>query len=142
MTRALKQEPAARTGSFHRLFEILTNLADYQCSGLTIDYDDRQPVESLVNMTELAAALGMEEVETFLKRLPALLTSRNRNAYENEELLRQRRLRDDDKVDDDRADDDGVVCDEKKRSRSRARSLGKAISRSLSRGRSLIWSGR
>lgn len=137
MTRALKQEPAARTGSFHRLFEILTNLADYQCSGLTTDYDDRQPVESLVNMTELAAALGMEEVETFLKRLPALLTSRNRNAYENEELLRQRRLRDDDKV-----DDDGVVCDEKKRSRSRARSLGKAISRSLSRGRSLIGSGR
>lgn len=106
------------------LFEILTNLSDYQCSGLTKDYSDWQPVSSLVNMTELAKALGMVEVETFLQRLPALLTFQNKNAYENEVQRREKNIT-----------PTVTFGGEEKRSRSRTRSLGKAISRSLSRGR-------
>ncbi len=66
------------------VFEILMNLSGYKCSGLTQDYDDWKSISSLVNMTELASKFGMEEVETFLKRVPELLTEHNKNTYRME----------------------------------------------------------
>ncbi len=55
------------------IFEILMNLSGFKYSGLTQDFDDWKSITSLVNMTELAGKFGMEEVETFLKRVPELL---------------------------------------------------------------------
>ncbi|KAH3735900.1 hypothetical protein DPMN_042461 [Dreissena polymorpha] len=52
------------------VFEILMNLSDYQCNGLTQDHSDWQSISSLVNMMELGEFLGMTEVLMFLKRIP------------------------------------------------------------------------
>ncbi len=71
------------------VFEILMNLSGYKCSGLTQDYDDWKSISSLVNMTELASKFGMEEVETFLKRVPELLTEHNKNTYRMEMKRRE-----------------------------------------------------
>lgn len=127
------------------LFEILLNLSDYKCNGLTKDYADWKPIASLVNMTELAKRFNMEEVELFLKRLPDLFTFQNKNAYENEV---QRRLNESKKTEKDYqsvpSTDERIPKDTQydkenvqkhKRSRSRAKSITKSISRSLSRGR-------
>jgi hypothetical protein len=130
------------------LFDILLNLSDYKCNGLTQDYADWKPIASLVNMTELAKGFGMEEVESFLKRLPEFFTFQNKNAYENEV---QRRLNESKKIEkesqslpssvDRRPNDKNSIQFDKendkkhRRSRSRAKSFTKTISRSLSRGR-------
>jgi hypothetical protein len=71
------------------IFEILMHLPGYKCSGVTHDYADWKPISSLVNMTELASKFGMEEVETFLKRIPDLLTEHNKNAYRIETWRRE-----------------------------------------------------
>jgi hypothetical protein len=99
-------------------------------------------------MTELAKGFGMEEVESFLKRLPEFFTFQNKNAYENEV---QRRLNESKKIEkesqslpssvDRRPNDKNSIQFDKendkkrRRSRSRAKSFTKTISRSLSRGR-------
>lgn len=107
------------------LFEILMNLNDYGCAGLTRDYEDGgRAISSLINMTELSENLGMVEVTAFLKRIPALFTNQNRNAYVNELQRRNERVAKDDDDDDER----------RHRSKSRT-SLSKVIRRSLSRGR-------
>lgn len=132
------------------LFEILLNLSEYKCNGLTQDYSDWKPIASLVNMTELAKVFGMEEVESFLKHVPELFTFQNKNAYENEvkrrkdeeqkmkresqslppSLERQRKEKNSMQY-----EQENVQKHARSRSRSRAKSITKTISRSLSRGR-------
>jgi hypothetical protein len=114
------------------VFEILMNLSGYQCNGLTQDYSDWQSIASLVNMIELAEHLGMEEVVTFLKRIPDLLTFHNKNAYDNEVLRRQNESRENLQPQANIEPSENDV----KRSRSRKRSsFTKVLSRSLSRKR-------
>lgn len=115
------------------LFDILMNLPDYKCMGLTQNYSDWKPVGSLVNMTELAGSFGMEEVQTFLKCLPELFTDHNKNAYDNEIQRREKQKKE--------RDQSLPKFEPQKdaprrgRSRSRTRSLSQMINRSLSRGR-------
>ncbi|KAH3747989.1 hypothetical protein DPMN_182425 [Dreissena polymorpha] len=104
--------------------EILMNLSDYQCNGLTQDYSDWQSISSLVNMMELGEFLGMTEVVMFLKRIPQLLTLHNKNAYDNESRENQKPM----SVNEHSENDE-------KRSRTRKRSFTKVFSRRLSRKR-------
>ncbi|KAH3714024.1 hypothetical protein DPMN_073827 [Dreissena polymorpha] len=113
------------------VFEILMNLSDYQCNGLTQDYSDWQSISSLVNMMELGEFLGMTEVVMFLKRIPQLLTLHNKNAYDNEFLRRENESKENQKP---MSVNEPSENDEK-RSRTRKRSFTKVFSRSLSRKR-------
>ncbi|KAH3689892.1 hypothetical protein DPMN_190850 [Dreissena polymorpha] len=113
------------------VFEILLNLADYECNGLTQDYKDWQSIASVVNLIELAEYLGVTEVAMFLKRIPQLLTFRNKNAYENKLLRKENESKENlqpQSINEPSEND----C---KRARSRKRSFTKVFSRSLSRKR-------
>ncbi|KAH3800636.1 hypothetical protein DPMN_154274 [Dreissena polymorpha] len=88
-TNHVKIQPKYSVQELMNVFEILMNLSEYQCNGLTLDYSDWQSISSLVNMIELAEHLGMTEVVMFLKRIPQLLTFHNKTAYDNELLRRE-----------------------------------------------------
>ncbi|KAH3837454.1 hypothetical protein DPMN_110844 [Dreissena polymorpha] len=77
-TNHVKIQPKYSVQELMNVFEILMNLSEYQCNGLTLDYSDWQSISSLVNMIELAEHLGMTEVVMFLKRIPQLLTFHNK----------------------------------------------------------------
>lgn len=116
------------------VFEILMKLPAYKCSGLTQDYEDWQPVSSLLNMTELAAKFGMQEVETFLKRVPELLTESNRNMYNTEKKRREEKNDTAMQTEAERSPSP-TGGRHRRRTKSRSNSLSRILYRSLSRSK-------
>ncbi|KAH3890384.1 hypothetical protein DPMN_014464 [Dreissena polymorpha] len=51
-TNHVKIQPKYSVQELMNVFEILMNLSEYQCNGLTLDYSDWQSISSLVNMIE------------------------------------------------------------------------------------------
>lgn len=121
------------------LFDIIMNLPEYKCNGLTQDYTDWKPISNIVNMTELANSLGMQEVEKFLRKIPDLLTEHNKNAYDNEIQRRERRKQDDSELEQSQSrvitNTSSHEVERSRRPRSKSRSFSKTLFRSLSRGR-------
>jgi hypothetical protein len=130
-TNHVKIQPKYSVQELMNVFEILMNLSEYQCNGLTLDYSDWQSISSLVNMIELAEHLGMTEVVMFLKRIPQLLTFHNKTAYDNELLRRENESKENLQP----KSVNELSENDEKRSRPRKRSFTKVFSRSLSRKR-------
>lgn len=120
------------------IFEIVMNLQEYKCHGLTQDYSDWKPITSIVNMIDLANELDMTDVEQFLKNVPELFTEHNKNAFNTEVKRRQQTVSLEEIVSDDTSLLSTTLTEPQKtrsRTKSRTRSLSKLLHRSLSRGR-------
>lgn len=137
-TKSVRLEGQYSMNEIENLFEIMLNLPEYKCLGITKDYNDWKSVKSLHNMIELAEKFGMTEVKLFLQKLPDLFTSYNKNAYEIELQRRQNQSKDTKKdltIDKEKCSNPPSSEKQRQRSRSRNRSITRFIKRSLSRGR-------